>query len=231
MMADVTNTIRVQNELRQVTVRTQDTLKAKNAFIGRLSHEIRTPMNAVIGIADALVHHHSNPEIKPKLDLIQTSAQNILRILDETLEHAKLQEHKVELNPRPAPPCKCVETLCQLWEENAIKNDIKLSYQIDKNVPSQIVFDDFRFEQCLNNLLSNAIKFTAGGEIKVIQTVVEQEGQRHLITAVKDNGIGMTPEQQKSIFTAFTQADPSGSVYFRPVWRDRSWHEHYQKYH
>jgi len=211
---DVTNTIRVQNELRQVTERTQDTLKAKNAFIGRLSHEMRTPMNAVIGIADALVHHHGTPVTKPKLELIQTSAHNILRILDETLQHAKLEEHKVELNPRPAPPSKCVESLCQLWEEKAIENGIKLSYQIDENVPSQIIFDDFRFEQCLNNLLSNAIKFTAGGEIKVIQTVVEQEQQRYLITAIKDNGIGMTPEQQENIFTAFTQADRSISGRF-----------------
>ena len=211
---DVTNTIRVQNELRQVTERTQNTLKAKNAFIGRLSHEMRTPMNAVIGIADALVNHHSTPVTKPKLDLIQTSAQNILRILDETLQHAKLEEHKVELNPRPAPPSKCVESLCQLWEEKAIENGIKLSYQIDENVPPQIIFDDFRFEQCLNNLLSNAIKFAAGGEIKVIQTAVEQEQQRHLITAIKDNGIGMTPEQQEKIFTAFTQADRSISGRF-----------------
>ena len=130
------------------------------------------------------------------------------------MQHAKLEEHKVELNPRPAPPSKCVESLCQLWEEKAIENGIKLSYQIDENVPPQIIFDDFRFEQCLNNLLSNAIKFAAGGEIKVIQTAVEQEQQRHLITAIKDNGIGMTPEQQEKIFTAFTQADRSISGRF-----------------
>jgi len=212
--SDVTNTIRIQNELRQVTERTQNTLKAKNEFIGRLSHEMRTPMNAVIGIADALVHNNGDPAIKPKLELIQTSAEKILQILDETLQHAKLEEHKVELNPRLAAPAKCVETLCHLWEEKAAKSNIKLTFQIDDNVPSQVHFDDFRFEQCLNNLLSNAIKFTAGGEIKVVQTVVKKDDQSFLITAVKDNGIGMTPEQQAAIFEAFTQADSSISGRF-----------------
>ncbi|MEP1231418.1 MAG: ATP-binding protein [Litorimonas sp.] len=204
---DVTNIIRVQNELRQVTENTQNTLKAKNNFIGRLSHEMRTPMNAVIGISDALIHHHNNPEINPKLELIQTSAEKIIRILDETLQHAKLEEHKLELNPRVTSPRKCVETLCQLWHEKAKTSNINLSCQIDANVPEQMHFDDFRFEQCLNNLLSNAIKFTAGGEIIVIQTLVEKAGQSFLVTAVKDNGIGMTKAQQSNIFEAFTQAD------------------------
>ncbi len=211
---DVTNTIRIQNELRQVTKRTQDTLKAKNDFISRLSHEMRTPMNAVIGIADALIHHHNDPAIQPKLELIQTSAEKIVHILDETLQHAKLEEHKVELNPRLSSPRKCVENLCQLWEEKAATSKIELTYQIDDNVPNQINFDDFRFEQCLNNLLSNAIKFTSGGEIKVIQTIVEKANQSYLITAVKDNGIGMTPAQQDNIFEAFTQADKSISGRF-----------------
>jgi len=211
---DVTSTIRIQNELQQVSNRTQNTLKAKNEFIGRLSHEMRTPMNAVIGIADALIHHNHDPSIKPKLELIQTSADKIIRILDETLQHAKLEEHKVELNPRFASPANCVETLCQLWEEKAANSDITLSYQIDSNIPEQINFDDFRFEQCLNNLLSNAIKFTTGGEIKVIQTLVEKAGQTYLITAVKDNGIGMSESQQANIFEAFTQADNSISGRF-----------------
>lgn len=211
---DVTNIIRIQNELRQVTENTQNALKAKNDFIGRLSHEMRTPMNAVIGIADALIHHHNDPAINPKLELIQTSADKIIRILDETLQHAKLEEHKVELNPRVTSPRACVETLCQLWEEKAITSNIKLTYQIDDNVPKQMYFDDFRFEQCLNNLLSNAIKFSAGGEITIIQTLVEKAGQSFLITAVKDTGIGMTKAQQANIFDAFTQADKSISERF-----------------
>lgn len=212
--SEVTDTIRIQTELRQETDRTQEALKAKNDFIGRLSHEMRTPMNAVIGIADALVQHNETPAMNSKLELIQTSAEKILRILDETLQHAKLEEHKVELNPRVTSPSKCIETLCNLWEEKAIKNEIKLSYQIDESVPNEINFDDFRFEQCLNNLISNAIKFTAGGEIKVIQTVVEKSSKTYLITAVKDNGIGMTPAQLDNVFEAFTQADRSISGRF-----------------
>lgn len=211
---NVTDTIRVQNELRQVTENTQNTLKAKNDFIGRLSHEIRTPMNAVIGIADALIHHHKDPVILPKLELIQISAEKIIHILDETLQHAKLEEHKVELNPRMASPRKCVETLCQLWQEKAVNNDVTLNYKIDPNVPQKINFDDFRYEQCLNNLLSNAIKFSSGGQISVIQTLIEKDKQSYIVTAVKDNGIGMNAAQQANLFEAFTQADRSISGRF-----------------
>jgi len=115
---DITDEIKLQHEQLKSISKVQATLKARNDFLARLSHEVRTPMNAVIGISDALIHHNSNPEIVPKLELIQTSAEKIIRIVDETLDH-------------------------------------------------------------------------------------------QLILAVKDNGIGMTPNQQKEIFMPYTQADNS----------------------
>lgn len=207
---DITQELETNDALRKAKELAEKSLKTKNDFLARLSHEVRTPMNGVIGIADALIHHHADDAINPKLELIQSSAEKILRIVDETLNHTKLHADKLTLESKPASPAKSVENVMRLWEHKALKNNITLSYSIDPSVPQSVVFDHFRYEQCLNNLLSNAIKFTPNGTIKVILTTIEKEGHPpRLVLAVKDNGIGMTLEQQKQIFEAYTQADKS----------------------
>lgn len=207
---DITQQLETNDALRLAKESAEKALKTKNDFLARLSHEVRTPMNGVIGIADALIHHHSNEEIRPKLELIQTSAEKILRIVDETLNHSKLHADKLVLDSKPSNPKVSVENVIRLWEHKALKNNIKLSYHIDESVPEDITFDSMRYEQCLNNLLSNAIKFTPNGIVKVVMTTVKTPKQiDRLIIAVQDNGIGMTVEQQKQIFEAYTQADKS----------------------
>lgn len=207
---DITQELEINDALRKAKESAEKSLKVKNDFLARLSHEVRTPMNGVIGIADALIHHHADETIKPKLELIQSSADKILRIVDETLNHTKLHADKLTLESKPASPAKSVENVIKLWEHKALKNNITLSYTIDPSVPDIITFDHFRYEQCLNNLLSNAVKFAPNGTINVILTLVEKEGQPpRLVLAVKDTGIGMTMEQQEQIFEAYTQADKS----------------------
>lgn len=211
---EVTSQLRIQDELRQAIEQSEKALSAKNAFLGRLSHEIRTPMNAVVGIADALIHHNGNPEIKPKLDLIQTSAEKIIRIVDESLEHTKLAEAKIQLDPHSASPGEAVESVCALWEQKAIENSIDLQCRIDETVPETMIFDSHRFEQCLNNLLSNAVKFSPSGTVHVVVTTIEKNGKNNLVTVVKDSGIGMNEAQLANLFEAYTQADGSISGRF-----------------
>ena len=205
---DITTELKTSEALRQAKETAEKALEAKNNFLARLSHEVRTPMNAVVGIADALIHHHGDETIRPKLELIQSSAEKIVRIVDETLDHSKLDADQLKLDPKPSNPKDSIIAVCRLWEHQSLKNGIDLSYHIDPSVPEEITFDSFRYEQCLNNLLSNAVKFTPNGKIKVVLTTVEKAGQpRRLVMAVQDNGIGMTAEQQRQIFEAYTQAD------------------------
>ncbi len=207
---DISDELEIREALRQSKEHAEKSLKVKNDFLARLAHEIRTPMNGVIGIADALIHHHSDKTINPKLELIQSSADKILRIVDETLNHTKLHADKLTLDSKLASPARSVEDVVRLWEQKALQNNIQLSFSIAPSVPKEITFDKFRYEQCINNLISNAIKFTPNGEIKVMLTTSEKEqGRSRLIFAVQDNGIGMTAEQQKHIFEAYTQGDKS----------------------
>ncbi len=212
--SQVTSQLRVQDDLRKAIERAEKSLSAKNAFLGRLSHEIRTPMNAVVGIADALIHHYGNPKILPKLELIQSSAEKIVRIVDESLEHTKLAEAKIQLDPQTASPRESVEAVCALWEQKAVENGIDLQCRIDAKVPETILFDSHRYEQCLNNLISNAVKFSPAGKIQVLLTTIENKRGRSLVAVVKDSGIGMNKAQLSNLFEAYTQADKSISGRF-----------------
>lgn len=212
--SEVTTQLRIQDDLRKAIERSEKSLSAKNAFLGRLSHEIRTPMNAVVGIADALIHHDKNPKILPKLELIQSSAEKIIRIVDESLEHTKLAEAKIQLDPHAASPRESVESVCALWEQKAVENGIDLQCRIDPSVPTSIIFDAHRYEQCLNNLISNAVKFSPAGQIQVVLTTLQKEDQNTLVAVVKDSGIGMNKAQLSNLFEAYTQADETISGRF-----------------
>jgi len=211
---EVTAQLRIQDDLRKATEQSEKSLSAKNAFLGRLSHEIRTPMNAVVGIADALIHHDKNPKILPKLKLIQSSAEKIIKIVDESLEHTKLAEAKIQLHPQPASPREAVESVCALWEQKAIENGIHLQCRIGPDVPENIIFDSHRYEQCLNNLISNAVKFSPAGKVQVVLTTLEKSGQKNLVAVVKDTGIGMNKDQLDNLFEAYIQADETISGRF-----------------
>ena len=212
---DISKALEIRDALRQSKEDAERALKIKNDFLARLAHEIRTPMNGVIGIADALIHHNSDPVINPKLELIQSSADKILRIVDETLNHTKLHADKLTLDSNPASPVKSVKDVMNLWEQKALQNNINLTSVVSPDVPDEIIFDKFRYEQCINNLISNAVKFTPNGSIKVILTTTQKENEKpQLIFAVQDNGIGMTDDQQSQIFEAYTQADKSISGRF-----------------
>ena len=212
---DVSHILRIQDELRKSKEDAEKSAQNLIDHYARMSHEIRTPMNAVTGITDALIQLHNDPAINPKLKLIEDSADSILRILDENLDHAKIKADKITLDKIAASPADIVTNICDLWQTKALRNDVRLSCRIDESVPSEIYFDPYRYEQCLNNLISNAIKFSSGGNVRVILTRLHKQGQLpQLVLVVKDTGIGMSEDQQNRIFEAYTQADDTISRRF-----------------
>ena len=210
----VTQQVQIEQDLREAQSESEAALKAKNEFLGRLSHEVRTPMNAVIGMADALVHNCKDESIRPQLTLIQTSAEQVMDMVDSTLEHTKLANSAVELNLRTSSPKEIVESVCRKWKDRAADSNTELSFVIHPDVPQTLEFDDYRYEQCLSNLLSNAIKFTPGGKVKVVLAPNGKGANRQLVLAVRDNGIGISKDAQAQIFLPFKQADNSISSRF-----------------
>ena len=206
---DITEEIKIHDNLRQNIQRSNTELKERLDFMAKLSHELKTPMNAIVGISDALLHSGDVAEnVKAKLEIIQSSSEILVNMLDQTLSHAKLKTENTSLNLQPHSPAKVVGDICKLWEHQALKTGTRIRFDIDPNIPSSIMIDRMRLGQCLNNLISNATKFTEYGSIEVILKLHSPKNQpQQLAIVVRDNGIGMTEEQVKQVFTAYKQAD------------------------
>ena len=204
---DVTDQKKIEEELERAKVTAETALSTSNTFLARMSHEIRTPMNGIMGLTDALLSAERGKAATEELQVIKRSAENLLRVMDDTLEMAKLKSENLDNIVKPESPRQAISDVGRLWKQKAAENGTSLTVRIHKSVPDLLEFDRSRFEQCLNNLLSNAVKFTQNGEISILSKLTQQDGRDMLVVAVKDTGIGMTPEQQEKVFLPFKQAD------------------------
>lgn len=211
-LSDLTKMVQSQNALITAKAESEQALRSNREFLARMSHEIRTPMNGVLGMADALLQTADGQSIAKHLNVIKSSAENLLRVMNDTLEHAKLASGKMEIVKTPTSMSELLSALETLWTERAEQNGTRLTVIIDDSVPKHLCIDSFRTEQCLNNILSNAIKFTENGRISIFAKYIDRGDKSLLALAVQDTGIGMTPAQQGRVFGAFEQASTETHV-------------------
>lgn len=187
--------------------------QAKSDFLSRMSHDMRTPMNAVIGFADLARHNLNQPEkISDCLDKITAASQQLLHLINEVLDTAKIEQGKMELHLAPVDLVRHLEETASLFQLQA-----KAQHQQFTLLPlalrhRQVVTDSSRLDQILNNLLSNAVKYTpAGGSITLQAEELEDgpSGQSVFRFTVSDTGIGMAPEFLERIFLPFEREDTS----------------------
>lgn len=183
--------------------------KAQSEFLARMSHEIRTPLNAIIGMSDSLKDEDLSGDVREVINDIESAAEGLHYLLSRTLDHAKIMSDKVEISLEPTDPNRLIGTAARLWKPQISSKGLKFQIAIDPNLPSLIMLDEFRLQQCLNNLLSNAAKFTKIGSVTLLARKAELKGKPHFILAVKDTGIGMSQTEVKRIFDPFMQADNS----------------------
>jgi len=183
--------------------------KAKSEFLARMSHEIRTPLNAIIGMSDSLKDETLSPEVRDVITDIEDAAEGLHYLLSRTLDHAKLMSDRVEIALEYADPRQVIGTVARLWKPQMNSKGLNFQVVIDPELPSSILLDEFRLQQCLNNLLSNAAKFTKGGSVTLLARKTDVNGASSFVLAVKDSGIGMSSDEVKRIFDPFMQADSS----------------------
>ncbi|MES2112907.1 MAG: two-component regulator propeller domain-containing protein [Bacteroidota bacterium] len=182
--------------------------KAKGSFLAMMSHEIRTPMNGVIGMAGLLSSTKLTAEQEEYAETIKTCGESLLMIINDVLDFSKIESGSMELEEQDFDLRDCVEGVLDLFAEKA--SQIDLVYQIDHNVPSQIVADALRLRQVLINLVSNAIKFTHKGEVFVGVNTEDFDNNELLLTfSIRDTGIGIPPDKLNKLFKAFSQVDSS----------------------
>jgi signal transduction histidine kinase/CheY-like chemotaxis protein/HPt (histidine-containing phosphotransfer) domain-containing protein len=183
---------------------------AKGEFLATMSHEMRTPLNGIIPLLEILRDTKLQPDQREYLNTAYTSARHLLRIIDDILDYSKIEANKLELEVVGLNLKEVVDSVTRLMEKAADAKGLKLSASFDPNVRLACRGDPVRLRQVLSNLVSNAIKFTEKGSIQIqISKRGENRTQTELLFAVRDSGMGISPEKAERLFQPFSQADTS----------------------
>ncbi len=191
----------------------KDANQTKDLFLASMSHEIRTPLNGIVGFTQLLKDTEDREEKEEFLSVIEKSSENLLIIVNDILDLSKIKAQKIELEEIDFDPIDRFETAVESYAAKAAEENINFKLFIDPSIPTSIVGDPTKISQIIVNLISNAVKFTpTNGEVSVrIEKVAEESSDVRIKFSVSDTGIGITKEQQKNIFDAFTQEDVSTS--------------------
>lgn len=205
---DITPRKKYEEEIVFQRKEVEKALEARSIFLANMSHEIRTPMNGMIGMATLLKDDISDPNIIKKVEIIESSGELLLSIVNDILDLSKIEAGKLELEKTPFQPRLVIEQVVELLTDKATLQNNKLVTHIHKSIPDWIVGDPFRTKQVLLNLLSNAIKFCKDGIVEVYMDI-DPENEDSIVIQVKDTGIGIPESSISKLFTNFTQADES----------------------
>ena len=180
--------------------------RAKSEFLATMSHEIRTPMNGVLGMAELLESHVTDPEQQRMVHVIRQSGGTLMNILNDILDFSKIEAGKLELENAPFSIATAARRLEDIHLLKAEEKNIGLEVMIGTGADLPRMGDAHRVQQILHNLLGNAIKFTEQGHVRM--TISGRDGQP-LRIVIADTGIGMNGEQVARVFDDFSQADGS----------------------
>ncbi|MBL0163403.1 MAG: response regulator [Xanthomonadales bacterium] len=176
---------------------------AKSAFLANMSHEIRTPMTGVLGMAELLRGTALDEKQRGYAEAISRSGDLMLRLVNDSLDLARIEAGKFQLDHRPLQPARLMREVVELEEPLAQKKSLELHMEVDGTVPEWVVGDALRIKQVLFNLVNNAIKFTEHGRITLKLANPANAGIQFTII---DTGPGMNAEMRERVFGRFEQS-------------------------
>lgn len=199
----------VEQRTRAVTLAHEHVLaasKAKSRFLAAMSHEIRTPLNVIIGYCDYLVEISHEKQFDEEtvtiMHNIEQSGHLLLNLISEILDLSKIESGKLEVVENVFSFEGFIDGIASIAHSLAAQKSIDLKISLSEGLPKELFFDEMRLKQVIVNLIGNAIKFTPSGK-SVVLNIYEQQGE--LIFLIKDQGPGISDEDQIKIFEPFEQ--------------------------
>ncbi|PHS18806.1 MAG: hypothetical protein COA86_06425 [Kangiella sp.] len=190
--------------------------RAKDDFLANMSHELRSPMNAIVGSSFLLESSSLTHSQNKLVEVMNTSAKSLLRLINNILDLSKIEAEKLELEEKKTDVRILCENLFEqefrqnVFGEENLQDNVELNLHIDTNIPKQLILDSYRLKQILSNLIFNAKKYTQLGKISLIVSKVDEDEKKHsLLFEVVDTGIGINSEQLVRLFSNYNQTDAS----------------------
>ena len=213
-LAMVNATLQQRNgELEQTMKQAQQANHAKNEFLANMSHELRTPVTGIMGMTELTLDTTLTEEQTEYLGMVQTSADDLLTVIDDILDFSSIEAKTLDLKSRPFSLRHVIKETMEPLLVGAKVKGLTVEVDVDQGLPDRLVGDAERLRQVLHNLVGNGIKFTSEGKVALAVRALDEGDAAAtkvcLYFSVCDTGIGIPPEKTEQIFEPFTQADGS----------------------
>ena len=194
--------------VEQEKIKAEAGSREKADFLANMSHEMRTPLIAVCGMSELLLQGDLTPLEEEYVATIQNSANNLLSMVNDILDFSKIEANMMSLDEAPYSVEDLVSDVTSIINVRIGEKNISFVADIAPDIPAELIGDESRLRQILVNLLNNAVKFTENGMIRLRMTCSIDDAARFWLRIdVTDTGIGISREDQKKLFTQFTQVD------------------------